>query len=769
MALDVASLFVKIAADTTNLENGLNKAKSSTEGFVGVIKKIGTALAAAFAVREIAKFTTEVVTLASDMNETLTKSNVVFGEQADALIKWADSAALSMGMSKSEALSAAATYGNFFRSMGLASDVSAVMAQNLVKLASDLASFNNIDPSVALDKLRAGLAGEVEPLRALGVNLTAATIEAKAMEMGIMRAGDEITAATRAQASYALILEQTATAQGDFARTSDGLANQQRILKATWTDLRTTLGDAFLPLATTLTTALSASANAVGPALENISQQIRTWSINLIANMFYWGANMVQSLANGIVGSSAVVDALNQLGSYFSMMLEAHSPPKLLPDLEKWGAGAAQAYIDGWVGATPTSKGILDKWGAALKPMLTAITGGGSYNDEMGKQLNKQFGDSGAVLAEYVSSFSDLKDATKGVTDAQKEYDDIAETGDAEQIKNAKDKLDKAKDSESQAKARYSLARSRMRAEAESQAQLVKATRLQTEAIKEQGAVLKDQAAAQVAASQKAIDNARLAWQMAQTDTKGKIALLEEESKKYDQNSVEWYQLQTQKINLEKQLQAEQEKTAGGAGGGGMVKSIAADLSQIKGLGDLVGGIKSNLVDIGNGLLIDPLTMQIQTPPPNLFTLIQKLGRAMGGNFIKDFLDIMWTRLNESLGLDPDAKIGESVKTLGQKMGDALGTAIYDAIMERVKQSWEESWDFLNRNVGEGPSHTPHLGGPTTPSVSPGTYNPYQPNLDFGLSGAMSTASSNGSTYNINIQTNDQGTIRKLRELGVAV
>jgi hypothetical protein len=180
----------------------------------------------------------------------------------------------------------------------------------------------------------------------------------------------------------------------------------------------------------------------------------------------------------------------------------------------------------------------------------------------------------------------------------------------------------------------------------------------------------------------------------------------------------------------------------------------------------LVGGIKSNLVDIGNGLLIDPLTMQIQTPPPNLFTLIQKLGRAMGGNFIKDFLDIMWTRFNESLGLDPDAKIGESVKTLGQKMGDAIGEALYNAVGAKLNQAWN---DFINSMA-------------IVKGQSPGEwgYDPFQYYNDlhskgsgYGDSGitrpSPSGVSSNGSTYNINIQTNDQGTIRKLRELGVAV
>jgi len=90
--------------------------------------------------------------------------------------------------------------------------------------------------------------GETEPLKTLGVNLNQATIEAKAMELGLIGLDGELTASAKAQASYALVMEQTALAQGDFARTSEGLANQQRILKAQVGDLRAEIGTALLPI-----------------------------------------------------------------------------------------------------------------------------------------------------------------------------------------------------------------------------------------------------------------------------------------------------------------------------------------------------------------------------------------------------------------------------------------------------------------------------------------------------------------------------------------
>lgn len=243
------------------------------------------------------------VNAASDLDESMNKVAVVFGEAGGEIREFAKGAAENLGITQQEALEAAGTFGNLFTAMEIGVDESSEMSQGILTLAADLASFNNIDPTVALEKLRAGLVGEVEPLRTLGVNLSAATVEAKAMEMGLVPleknivaiteaelavkkaqeefneamkehgAGSdevvaasvkhakafeklekaqrgtagELTAAAKSQAAYALIMEQTTTAQGDFERTSDGLANSMRIVKAQVMDLAAQFGTFLLP------------------------------------------------------------------------------------------------------------------------------------------------------------------------------------------------------------------------------------------------------------------------------------------------------------------------------------------------------------------------------------------------------------------------------------------------------------------------------------------------------------------------------------------
>ena len=259
----ILSLLVQLGLDAKDFTKGMDEAegkadrtsKNITAGLSTIGKVVIGAVGAA--ATATAGFLATTIKPASDLNETVSKTSVVFGDYADQVLAFGDMAATALGMSEEEALAGAATYGNLFRSMDMTEKSSADMSTGLVTLASDLASFNNMDPTEVLDKLRAGLTGETEPLKTLGVNINAAMLEAKALEMGLWDGNGAIDAAAKAQAGYAIIMDQTALAQGDFSRTSDGLANQQRIIAANFTNMRATIGTALLPVMTTLSSTLN--------------------------------------------------------------------------------------------------------------------------------------------------------------------------------------------------------------------------------------------------------------------------------------------------------------------------------------------------------------------------------------------------------------------------------------------------------------------------------------------------------------------------------
>lgn len=244
------------------------------------------------------------VDAASSTEESLNKVRVVFGQGAKAIEEFSATAATSLGISRQGALEAAGTFGNLFVAMGFGGREAATMSTRLLTLASDLASFNNMDPTEVLEKLRSGLVGQTEPLRTVGVNLNQARIEAEAFALGIVKpvqneaeirkaylsvadatrdvavatkqygtssfeaqkarnalelaeqslakavsgSVPELNAAQKAQAAYSIILKDTAKAHGDFKNTSDGLANSTRIAKAQFADLQAELGQELVPV-----------------------------------------------------------------------------------------------------------------------------------------------------------------------------------------------------------------------------------------------------------------------------------------------------------------------------------------------------------------------------------------------------------------------------------------------------------------------------------------------------------------------------------------
>lgn len=214
---------------------------------------------------------------ASDFSEAQSKVGVVFGDSAASIEAFAKTADRSLGLSSTAALGFAGTFGNLFTNLELGQPAAAEMSQKLIQLGGDLASFNNIPTTDALDKLRAGLAGESEPLRTLGVFLTEAKVQAEAMALGLVSVGGELTEAAKVQARYSLILKETSLAQGDFARTANGKANQDRINAARMENAWTRVGQVLMPLANTVMPMVADAMVAIVEGIGSVISGIGAW------------------------------------------------------------------------------------------------------------------------------------------------------------------------------------------------------------------------------------------------------------------------------------------------------------------------------------------------------------------------------------------------------------------------------------------------------------------------------------------------------------
>jgi hypothetical protein len=253
MATGTRALTLKLLADISDFNKNLDKGAKDVDGFgdkmAAVGKKVGVALAAAAAAAGAMaiKIGIDGVKAASNLAETQSKVNVIFGESATAITKFASTAATQLGQTRQQAMDAASTFATFGKSAGLAGNELVAFSTDLTTLSADLASFYNTSPEQAINAIGAALRGESEPIRAYGVLLNDATLKQEAMNMGIYDGTGALSAQQKVLAAQQVILKQTSDAQGDFARTSGGLANQQRILTAQIENTKAMLGEALLP------------------------------------------------------------------------------------------------------------------------------------------------------------------------------------------------------------------------------------------------------------------------------------------------------------------------------------------------------------------------------------------------------------------------------------------------------------------------------------------------------------------------------------------
>lgn len=233
--------------------------------------RLGSIIASAFAFERVFTGLKQTIGIASDLQEAGTAISAVFGSSAAGIQEWAASAATSFGSSTVAALKAAQTFGVYGNAAGLAGDANQQFATGLVELGADLASFYNSTPEDAIEALGAGLRGEAEPLRRFGILLDDATLRATALRMGVYNGNGALTQQQRILAANTAIFEQATVAVGDFGRTQGGLANQQRIAAAMWTNISGKIGELFLPAALAASSALTSS---LLPALESLVERV---------------------------------------------------------------------------------------------------------------------------------------------------------------------------------------------------------------------------------------------------------------------------------------------------------------------------------------------------------------------------------------------------------------------------------------------------------------------------------------------------------------
>lgn len=337
---------VAAASGTAGVAGGTAMAGGIGKGLAKAAGVIGAAIAAL----SLGDYILDAIGSAGDYEQNVGAIEDVFGGATDAVLKFSDTSAKTFGLSANQALTGAKNFGIFGKAAGLSGDDLATFSTDLLGLGADLAAFGNTSPEEAVTALAAGLRGESEPLRKYGVLLDDNTLRAKAMELGIYDGNGALTSQQKILAANAAIFEQTATQQGQFADESDTLAGKQAILAASWEDIGTKLGTAFLPIAQQVTDYLL---NNLLPAVEDFAE--------------WMNSPEVQEWISGVVtGWEEAKPTLDGIATFFQGLVDFLVGVFTLDLGKAWDGivgiftGAGQAILNG-----------LEGWGENISDWLT--------------------------------------------------------------------------------------------------------------------------------------------------------------------------------------------------------------------------------------------------------------------------------------------------------------------------------------------------------------------------------------------------------------
>ena len=207
-----------------------------------------SALSTYFSLDKVTNALLSWVNESSEYTENVNLFTVSMGEYADAAMEYANTVSEVMGIDPSSWIRNQGIFMTLATGFGVAGDRAAYMSQRLTQLGYDIASYYDLDVNEAMTKIKSGFAGELEPLRALGYDLSQAKLQAVALELGITKSFNAMSQAEKAQLRYYAILTQVTSVQGDMSRTMESTANQIRIFKEQLKLAARALGDLVVPI-----------------------------------------------------------------------------------------------------------------------------------------------------------------------------------------------------------------------------------------------------------------------------------------------------------------------------------------------------------------------------------------------------------------------------------------------------------------------------------------------------------------------------------------
>lgn len=420
------TLSAKITGDSSGFDKAIQSAEKTASSFEkrmeGISSKaksigdklsgIGTALTVGVTT-PLAVAGKGMVDAASDFDENLNKISVAFGDSADDVKAWADTATESFGLSMNQALEATSLFGDMATSMGISQSEAASMSTSLAGLAGDMASFKNIGIDEAMTALNGVFTGETESLKQLGIVMTEVNLQEFADGLGLVY--DDMTQAEKVQLRYNYVMAMSKNAIGDYARTSDGTANSMRTFQASVENLAITLGQNLLPIVTPIIQKATEMVNAFAAADPELQQLVlKIAGIAAAAGPALLVIGKMVSVfgsASGAMGLlSGKIAALGGMKAALSGVFTAITGPVGIAVAAIIALVAAFAYLmttnEGFRNSVMQTLGVLgESFQTVLAALLPVIT---QLATLLGEAIASVLQQLAPVIAQYVTMIAEL-------------------------------------------------------------------------------------------------------------------------------------------------------------------------------------------------------------------------------------------------------------------------------------------------------------------------------------------------------------------------
>lgn len=296
-----ASEGIRNIGSSAHVASGAFRSLKST---IGNVRLSTVALTAA--AYGLTKALASCVKQSMDFVETMNLFNVSMGDNAFAAGEFAEKVQQAFGIDMAQWMRNQGVFQTLIEGFGVASEKADVMSQQLTQLGYDLSSLFNLPFAESMQKLQSGIAGELEPLRRLGFDLSQAKLQQIAYDHGIQQSISTMTQAEKSQLRYYAIMTQVTTAHGDMARTIMQPANMLRVFKENVVIAARSIGNLLIPVMQ----AFLSVAIVVARGIAKVA--------NMIASLFGiktdWRGFMDDLNYNGGGGVEGLADDLDDVG-----------------------------------------------------------------------------------------------------------------------------------------------------------------------------------------------------------------------------------------------------------------------------------------------------------------------------------------------------------------------------------------------------------------------------------------------------------------------